>query len=143
MWNKYGRRTPPAIDLNTFPAQFKAWWRSLQPSERGSDASHRPTSLPGDVWGTVCVATRSGFCLLLIGLSWWRKAIVAAGASPHDLSDWQEIVEDIAWVVKAWSSAVKTSDSAPATSKRKRAIPEASVEVEPNEPRRSTRKRRR
>ncbi len=106
----------------------------MQPPERGSDGTKRPETFTDDAWNKLRVASKNGFSLLLVGLSWWRKAISAAdGADSELLTDWQAVVDDIAWVVKHWDSC---------SAKRKQMQPEAPEDDARNVPvRRSKRQR--
>ncbi|KAF7794837.1 hypothetical protein EIP86_005979 [Pleurotus ostreatoroseus] len=114
-WFQYGRPVkPPTIDLATFPGEFKAWWRSIQPSERGANRNERPQAFASDAWTKVRLPTKSGFYLLLVGLAWWRKAVVAAGDPERELRDWRLVVDDVAWAVTVWDSGLGKRKDAPA-----------------------------
>ncbi len=121
VWFRYGRpATPPAINLATFPDEFKAWWRSIQPPERGSEGIGRPLAFSSEAWARVRKATQSGFYLVIIGLMWWRKAIATAGNGGRELRDWQKIVDDVAWSVAVWDSGCGPAAPSVSSSKSKR-----------------------
>lgn len=72
-----------------FPAQCKAWWQEVQPPDRA------PFDRRDDIvdWGRLNTAGSCGVMLILFVLDWWRYANGACG-------DWEELVEDVAWVLE-------------------------------------------
>ena len=120
-WMKYGRKDPllSVIPLDTFPDQFKEWWRALQPEERGETGDERPAvSIPHDSWSTLTRSGRNGLYLIVLGLFWWRHALETvaddmARSSAH--RDWESVAIDILWVMSTWNTR-SHSPSPPPTS---------------------------
>ena len=92
------------MDFDRFVPALEAWWRSVQPIERGEDGTRRVEGLPPSAWEKVRVPSKNGFYLFLVGLTWWRKAIHASSEppAPELVNAWQAFVEDIAWVTTVW-----------------------------------------
>ena len=64
---KYGRKDPllSVIPLDTFPDQFREWWRVLQPPERGELGNERPTTpIPPASWSTLQPSIDGRHCLI-------------------------------------------------------------------------------
>lgn len=151
VWMKYGRKDPSlsTIPLETFPTQFREWWQSLQPSERGATGHERPTvPIPRSSWFKLARSGRNGLYLLLLGLFWWRHACEALSedaAKSSARKDWNSVAIDLLWVMSTWTihspsptpsrspsppapHVAKSPDASPSkTRKRKRGDQEASV----------------
>ena len=98
---KYGRKDPllSVIPLDTFPAHFTEWWRTLQPAERGEAGDERPrVPMHYDSWSTLTRSSRNGLYLILLGLFWWRHALETARddtSKSSTLKDWDSIAIDL------------------------------------------------
>ena len=116
---KYGRKDPllSVIPLDTFPDQFREWWRALQPPERGDLGDKRPAiPIPPDSWSTLQRSGRNGLYLILLGLFWWRHALEAITEAPAKSSayrDWESTTVDVLWVLSSWAAHSSASPSSP------------------------------
>ena len=122
IWMKYGRKDPilSTIPLDTFPSQFREWWRSLQPPERGETGDVRPTvPIPLPSWAKLARSGRNGLYLVLLGLFWWRHACetMDEGATKSSArKDWDSIAIDLLWVLSAWTIHTPSPTPSPSPS---------------------------
>ena len=139
---KYGRKDPllSVIPLDTFPDQFKEWWQTLQPPERGEVGDERPTSpIPAPSWSALQRSGRNGLYLVILGLFWWRHALETIVDGPGRAlahNNWESAAIDVLWVLSAWATHSSPSPSSTpplspssSTSGNNKALEDSSVET--------------
>ena len=105
-WLKEGRSSDgpsDGIDPVTFGTALRTWWVSFQPVQRGNKGDLRPSDIPPSEWKGLKKFHRFGFSQIMLGLSWWRKAIIKSPATNStQLVDWKSMVVDVDWVLQQW-----------------------------------------
>lgn len=104
-------------DGDTFGEGWRAWWSDIQPRTRERDGNGALSRNQVDIdWACLCKAGSSGMLLVLVTLSWWRTRLGQAEAL-SSLADWEDAVNDVAWVLGYLKDAVNKSSM---VSQRKR-----------------------
>jgi hypothetical protein len=90
----------PIVKVADFPAEWREWWNTLQPSWRSGDLGQ---DCPPDAdWQVLQCGGNNGIFIVVMCLSWWGKAII----SPQNCLDFQAAVEEVAWVLEKISTSV-------------------------------------
>ncbi|KAK6968966.1 hypothetical protein R3P38DRAFT_3337357 [Favolaschia claudopus] len=100
-WVGRARNHKPKIaNAEVFGETWWAWWVDINPSWRGDKRPLNRDAEAGGGWDSVDLYGHNGFLNVLMALKWWRDAM--SNASP----DWEDAVDDVAWVLSAMESAI-------------------------------------
>lgn len=108
---------PDIKNLEDFSSSFTSWYWSLQPKARGG-AGRGKLPVPADAWSTIRKRGRNGTYLILVGLLWIGRAIFDGGAVELK-QNWEDLVQDLDWVLKSSDPALAAQGSSDSMVKRK------------------------
>ncbi|KAI0663684.1 hypothetical protein C8Q70DRAFT_906185 [Cubamyces menziesii] len=105
-WLRIDRRNlkkiPTIADETQYAAQWRAWWKALQPDWRSFDADNRLEQVGSGEWGVLDHPGKNGVLMTLLSLMWWRDI-----ATSQTLHDWHHAARDVAWTI--WQMALVNS----------------------------------
>ncbi|KAF8183264.1 hypothetical protein K438DRAFT_1599921 [Mycena galopus ATCC 62051] len=92
-WVKNARKGTPAVDMESFSAQWWNWWIAINPSWRCVVDGKLVMEGEG-TWASLKCSGQNGVLNVLACLKWWGAALKGESA------EWLEAVRDVGWVLE-------------------------------------------
>jgi len=90
------KNVAPKVQPDKYGKSFMKWWTSLQPTWRKMVDGTLTKDVPVDEkWGALMKGGTTGIYTVVIGLSWWIKALDTV----EDGGDASVAVRDVTWVL--------------------------------------------
>ncbi|KAJ7488209.1 hypothetical protein FB451DRAFT_1025494 [Mycena latifolia] len=93
LWVKNTRIGTPALIVETFSAEWRAWWRKINPEWRRAEDGALKKEGDGP-WDALRCPGQNGFLNVLVCLKWWRVGLDA------ESKDWKDAIADVKWVIE-------------------------------------------
>lgn len=108
------KHIPAEVDGVAYSACFLAWWTGIQPEWRLSNSATAFNKVvpPGESLGNLGKGGPSGLYTIVMGLSWWIRALDTVD---HSAAAWS-LVDDVKWVIQHFAQSL--------VSTKKRSLPE-------------------